>query len=462
MAELDCLLCEQSLQYKLGAEIIITDKWECVNRSCKKFGHKLHAEYKEYMAHLYTLRRGILPAQIITLYCRECKTTYRPNYSVCCAERDDSCRRYLSCMPRYLEVVEHCYIESELAQLFATQMAFSHASGEAIARIYNLSINTQHNDDCLSSETIWNTFYLYALLRDCVRQSIGLVLPHRGSHKDRLNARLLERNLCVAGTGQEQWAHVCRDCVKVIVEHDGSWSRITACVMDGVTVGHPRCNVANCIESLASLRDRFCPIHANLHMRCQLMVRCCGIIISRVTFFHAESLVNAMNFILATFPARFPHARPSYLFFDNNCHLLQHLIAAGEHRLDTIGFPVDVFHAINKHKDSDAFCQMHCNPAGFPELYDEHNQWTFNSSAAEQANVWFGKFQSITREMTKSHYNFFLDEMINIRNAFLDVQNNGGLAIWGMTDRENGGVIFKVATINLSEEAKHLSPRHLV
>ncbi len=148
-------------------------------------------------------------------------------------------------MPRYLEVAEHCYVESELAQLFATQMAFSQyvilyssrerlhglillsivcsASGEAIARIYNLSINTQHDDDCLSSETVWNTFYLYALLRDSVRQSIGLVLPHRGSHKDRLNARLLEQNLRVAGTGQEQWAHACRDCAKVIVEHDGSW-----------------------------------------------------------------------------------------------------------------------------------------------------------------------------------------------------------------------------------------------
>ncbi|KZT06847.1 uncharacterized protein LAESUDRAFT_736718 [Laetiporus sulphureus 93-53] len=320
-------------------------------------------------------------------------------------------------MPRYLEVAEHCYVESELAQLFATQMAFSH------------------------SETVWNTFYLYALLRDCIRQSVGLVLPHCGSHKDHLNARLLEQNLCVAGTGQEQWAHACRDCAKVIVEHDGSWSRITACVMDGVTVSHPRCNVADCIESLASPRDRFCPIHANLHMRCaihgcsantcqgfctcknpvhrgielsigglsspprlktsltrkwthneQLMVRCCGIIISRVTFFHAESLVNATNFILATFPARFSCACPSYLFFDNNCCLLRHLIAAGEHRLDTIGFPVDVFHAINKHKDSDAFCQMHCNPAGFPELYDEHNQWMFDSSAAEQANVWFGSF----------------------------------------------------------------------
>jgi hypothetical protein len=57
----------------------------------------------------------------------------------------------------------------------------------------------------------------------------------------------------------------------------------------------------------------------------------------------------------------------------------------------------------------------HCNPASFPELM-EGNRWVFNSSAAEQANVWFGQFQSIVREMTVEKYNFFLDEMISIHN----------------------------------------------
>lgn len=60
-------------------------------------------------------------------------------------------------------------------------------------------------------------------------------------------------------------------------------------------------------------------------------------------------------------------------------------------------------------------CQEHCNPADFPELVGPDG-WVFNSSAAEQANVWFVGFQPIVREMVVSRYNFFLDEMIFVRN----------------------------------------------
>ena len=110
---------------------------------------------------------------------------------------------------------------------------------------------------------------------------------------------------------------------------------------------------------------------------------------------------------------------PSFIFFDNNCSLLKHLLSIGEHRLLEIGLPVDVFHALRKHKDSDGFCQLNCNPAGYPELYNELNQWLFNSSAAEQANIWFGKFLPVVREMGQLRYNFFLDEMVIIRNEYI-------------------------------------------
>ena len=126
-------------------------------------------------------------------------------------------------------------------------------------------------------------------------------------------------------------------------------------------------------------------------------------------------------FILSTFtPSKYPRAVPTYLFFDNNCHLLAYL----NNRPETVkayfretGFPVDVFHAVNKHKETDTFCNDNCNPAGFPDLYNEETKkWTFNSSAVEQANVWYGKFLPVVREMTKVHYNFFLDEMVSVYN----------------------------------------------
>jgi hypothetical protein len=61
----------------------------------------------------------------------------------------------------------------------------------------------------------------------------------------------------------------------------------------------------------------------------------------------------------------------------------------------------------------DTFCQSHCNPAAFPELEEEQGKaWFFNSSIAEQANVWLDSYHSICHEMLVDKYNFFLDEMI--------------------------------------------------
>lgn len=167
----------------------------------------------------------------------------------------------------------------------------------------------------------------------------------------------------------------------------------------------------------------------------QLLVRTCGVVISRATFYEAESpsnvvvsgivhdqesciLIASQRFLLATFPTPLPRAQPSYCFFDSACILLKHLSATEETRLDNIAFVVDVFHALTKHKDTDTFCQVNCNPAAFPELYNQLLEWLYNSSACEQTNGWFGQFLPIVREMGEVNYNFFLDEMIVVHNEW--------------------------------------------
>ncbi|EPQ56063.1 hypothetical protein GLOTRDRAFT_41055, partial [Gloeophyllum trabeum ATCC 11539] len=72
-----------------------------------------------------------------------------------------------------------------------------------------------------------------------------------------------------------------------------------------------------------------------------------------------------------------------------------------------------------KHKTTDHACQMFCNPASFSGLVDQNGNWVFNTSIAEQTNVWFGAFQSIVREMEVVRYNFFLDEMVKRRNRWI-------------------------------------------
>ena len=66
-----------------------------------------------------------------------------------------------------------------------------------------------------------------------------------------------------------------------------------------------------------------------------------------------------------------------------------------------VALPVDVFHFKCKHSEKDTFCQENCNPALFPELIsDDGKGWYFNSSIAEQTNVWLGGFHAICREMS--------------------------------------------------------------
>ena len=77
---------------------------------------------------------------------------------------------------------------------------------------------------------------------------------------------------------------------------------------------------------------------------------------------------------------------------------------------------VDVWHFRNKHKATHEYCQKYCNPVQFPELLNESGKGFFNTSVAEQVNAWLGGYLSICREMLPAKYDFFLDEMVRLRN----------------------------------------------
>jgi hypothetical protein len=106
---------------------------------------------------------------------------------------------------------------------------------------------------------------------------------------------------------------------------------------------------------------------------------------------------------------------PNHIIYNNNCTLAKHV--QGDPWFEDVGLAVDVFHFKCKHAKSDEFCQTNCNPHNFPELHGENGVgWYFNTSIAEQTNVWFGGYHSICREMLAFKYDFFLDEMILIQN----------------------------------------------
>ncbi|KAJ7168381.1 hypothetical protein C8R43DRAFT_877227 [Mycena crocata] len=152
----------------------------------------------------------------------------------------------------------------------------------------------------------------------------------------------------------------------------------------------------------------------------QLIMRSCGVILSRATFFGSEAISSVNTFAKATFPT--PESTPEFFVFDNNCKLDAHQRAIGDRHFENTGKPVDVFHFTCKHKLTDHHCQLYCNPAAFPEMILKDGRWRFNTSICEQTNVWFGGFISNVQDMEVTRYNFFLDEMIKRRNRYTVAQ----------------------------------------
>ncbi|KAF8182922.1 hypothetical protein BJ912DRAFT_1023308 [Pholiota molesta] len=158
----------------------------------------------------------------------------------------------------------------------------------------------------------------------------------------------------------------------------------------------------------------------------QILVAPCGMILARETFFGAEAISTCAEFIKRTF--RIDNQKPNHIFFDNNCMLAKH--TKGDPFFKNIGLTVDVFHFNCKHSIKDTFCQSNCNPVIYPELLGTNGKaWYFNSSIAEQTNVWLGGFHSILREMGVDRYNFFLDQMILQRNklTYEKLQRDGDI-----------------------------------
>ncbi|KAJ3795740.1 hypothetical protein GGU11DRAFT_836671 [Lentinula aff. detonsa] len=149
----------------------------------------------------------------------------------------------------------------------------------------------------------------------------------------------------------------------------------------------------------------------------KLVVCTCGVIVARATMYGAESISGVKDFVKSVYPNRLD--LPDVIFYDNNCHLQSHLQAQDDDFFRGTMLPVDVFHFKSKHKESDEFCQKHCNPAQWTELAGEDGEWVFNSSAAEQSNVWIGGYQAILRDMLAHNFDFFLNELIKRRNKIL-------------------------------------------
>ncbi|EIW74458.1 hypothetical protein CONPUDRAFT_67527 [Coniophora puteana RWD-64-598 SS2] len=179
-------------------------------------------------------------------------------------------------------------------------------------------------------------------------------------------------------------------------------------------------------DEVASQDQRACPgktpraqkiMLARRRTACEVTyVRPCGIIVGRATMFGAEAVSNVLDMGETLFTV--PGARkPEHFIYDTACDAHRQAQNRQSNFWKGTGMCVDVWHLKNKHKTTHDYCRINCNPANYPELKTPDGKgWYFNTSVAEQVNVWLGGYQAIVREMLPTKFNFFLDEMVRLRN----------------------------------------------
>ncbi|EIW82970.1 hypothetical protein CONPUDRAFT_53432 [Coniophora puteana RWD-64-598 SS2] len=109
--------------------------------------------------------------------------------------------------------------------------------------------------------------------------------------------------------------------------------------------------------------------------------------------------------------------KPDHFVYYMTCKAKQQVLKSGDPWRRPVSMSIDIWCLLNKHKTMHNFCQQYCNLAAFPELkLDDGTGWWFNTSIAEQTNVWLGSFHSMVWEMLLIRCNFFLDEMVHLCN----------------------------------------------
>ncbi|KIO19284.1 hypothetical protein M407DRAFT_82978, partial [Tulasnella calospora MUT 4182] len=232
-----------------------------------------------------------------------------------------------------------------------------------------------------------------------------------------------------------------------------------AAVMDGKTLVHRICRVDDCHEPLANYRDGiYCTVHLRLAHQCddhrsevpmhpqlpqgpngeegeavihhfragtiycvQTVQWACGVPIGWGKCYKSESPSQVLRILNQIFSPNHSIIRPSFIFYDNACKLLAHIVTQDPNSpwLDTTRFLVDSWHYVN-HRATDQLCREWCNPApadgSQPDLVIKqtdsegniHTVRAYNTETAEQLNSWLTSFEAPLRQMTDWNFDFFM------------------------------------------------------
>ncbi|KAF7318786.1 hypothetical protein HMN09_00390900 [Mycena chlorophos] len=270
----DDLLRESGPAYDLGAEMLSPPHTHCVEENCPKKGTKLGNPYATE-CRIFTLHRGVLPARNVSVACRYCKTRYHYAFSVKEPQSPNSKRLYYQETLPYIHAQTGSYVENSLCNFFGNLICSAHASTTNLARSYNsdlgrtqTTMKTRLKHE-ITHNIVMDAFFMHALLLRARRYGNRLELTHRGENEHRFDAAMDVYNSIMSGTGQPRYAHACLDCFKIFEDPtSGELRFIRGGTTDGVTIGHPRCRIELCRVPLTSMKDKLCSQHAHLKDRC--------------------------------------------------------------------------------------------------------------------------------------------------------------------------------------------------
>jgi len=131
----------------------------------------------------------------------------------------------------------------------------------------------------LKGDHVYNGFIIASLLEDHRERHGILTVPHNGEHEDRFKQAIRDHNIRIKLYGQPEILHACEKCARLYPEQnkcefvtptlisqpysEESDTAVSVVVMDGITIGHPRCASDGCKSPLATARDQFCIGHRN-------------------------------------------------------------------------------------------------------------------------------------------------------------------------------------------------------
>ncbi|EIW75649.1 hypothetical protein CONPUDRAFT_65625 [Coniophora puteana RWD-64-598 SS2] len=260
---------------------------KCTNVHCERKNLEMRAQDKQVRdAVVFTRDHGPQAAKAILLTCPACKTCYRDNY---CVHSKSDTRTYYFDLPEFIQVGDHHFVETSMAKDWTDSMVVSHTSATNLATVYELSRTRDldlyysrprisHRDarlpysGILTSEQVWHTFVILALLRSHRVRRVPLSVPHDGSQRARFEDAMKQQNERVIKHGQPEITHYCDACMRIFarVNEDGErdFYKTQVVVADGLTIGHPCCKEFRCPDPLQHAHDHFCEQHYGLHNIC--------------------------------------------------------------------------------------------------------------------------------------------------------------------------------------------------